>query len=51
MTRTTSWYVLEADDGRSANEQDDGYTLRQKLYDPGRQTELFIVSIVEVPVS
>lgn len=28
--------------------QDDRYTLRQKLYDPPRQTELFIVSIRKV---
>jgi len=27
-----------------ADNQDDRYTLRQKLYDPPRQTELFIVS-------
>jgi chitin synthase len=27
-----------------AHHQDDRYTLRQKLYDPPRQTELFIVS-------
>jgi chitin synthase len=28
-----------------AYNQDDRYTLRQKLYDPPRQTELFIVSL------
>jgi len=35
---------IEAARNRGADGQDDGYTLRQKLYDPGRQTELFIVS-------
>ena len=31
--------------GSGADYQDDRYTLRQKLYDPPRQTELFIVSL------
>jgi chitin synthase len=36
--------------GSQAHRQDDRYTLRQKLYDPPRQTELFIVSYACAPM-